>query len=291
MAKKDLFDEIIECISLEGERTPLLSLDSGVRARLFAPLRGGAATKNGAPAPKGTVPSPPPTMKSSPSPGPSVQRRESGAAPGNPASKLSQVKEGVNTYQPSGTVPSGDLGQLQNTVSACKKCKLHSGRTNTVFGSGPSAARLMFVGEGPGEDEDLQGLPFVGRAGQLLTKMISAMQFDRAEVYIANIVKCRPPGNRAPEDDEVEACLPYLERQIELIRPEVIVTLGAVPLKALFNLTGITRLRGGWLEYKGIRTMPTFHPSYLLRSPGMKKYAWEDLQKVMKCFGKLPQKP
>lgn len=148
----------------------------------------------------------------------------------------------------------------------------------------------MFIGEGPGENEDLQGLPFVGRAGELLTRMIAAMGFDRAkDVYIANIVKCRPPGNRNPEETEAVTCLPFLERQIELIQPKVIVLLGAVPLLYLLNMRGIMRLHGSWFEYKGIKTLPTFHPAYLLRSPDKKADAWHDLQIVMREFGHVPK--
>jgi DNA polymerase len=146
----------------------------------------------------------------------------------------------------------------------------------------------MFIGEGPGADEDRTGRPFVGAAGQLLDKMIVAMQFQREEVYIANVVKCRPPGNRDPEPDEAVACLPYLQRQIELIQPQVIVTLGRTPLRYLLGLTGITARRGKWLEWRGIPCMPTFHPSYLLRVPGDKGKVWSDLQQVMRRLGKTP---
>ena len=144
----------------------------------------------------------------------------------------------------------------------------------------------MFIGEGPGADEDAQGIPFVGRAGELLTKMIKAMTFDRSEVYIANIVKCRPPENRNPSDEEAEVCIPFLKRQIELVNPKVIVLLGAVPLKYLMGKTGISRMRGTWMEYKGIQVMPTYHPAYLLRNPGAKKDVWQDLQEVMSVLGR-----
>jgi uracil-DNA glycosylase family 4 len=145
------------------------------------------------------------------------------------------------------------------------------------------------VGEGPGADEDQQGEPFVGRAGQLLTKMIEAMGFARSDVYIANVVKCRPPGNRDPEPDEIEACEPFLKSQIAAIRPRVIVALGRFAVQTLLHdATPISRLRGKWREYEGVKLMPTFHPAYLLRSPAEKKPAWEDLQQVMKEFGKSP---
>ena len=183
-----------------------------------------------------------------------------------------------------------DWEELERCVSCCTKCPLCRNRKNTVFGQGNRNARLMFIGEGPGAEEDKQGLPFVGEAGQLLTKMISAMQFTREEVYIGNIVKCRPPGNRNPEEGEVEKCLAYIQRQIELVNPEVIVLLGAVPLKAIFGITtGITRNRGKFLKYNGkIPVMPTFHPAFLLRNNGAKREVWEDLQSVMKLLGKTP---
>ncbi len=179
-----------------------------------------------------------------------------------------------------------DIDQLRERVKNCKRCRLASTRTQTVFSDGDPKAQLMFIGEGPGADEDAQGLPFVGKAGQLLTKMIEAMGFQRSEVYIANVVKCRPPGNRTPEKDEAKPCMPYLLRQIELVKPKVIVLLGAVALKYLLDITGIIRARGTWHEFHGIKVMPTFHPALLLRDPSQKKLVWEDLQKVMKEFGK-----
>jgi uracil-DNA glycosylase len=179
------------------------------------------------------------------------------------------------------------LTQLEQAAKQCCDCPLAASRTNVVFGEGAPDADLMFIGEGPGFHEDQQGRPFVGRAGDLLTRMIEAMRFTRAEVYIGNIVKCRPPDNRNPLPAEAAACLPYLLRQIELINPRVLVLLGAVPLKYLFNKTGITRLRGSWLDYRGIQVMPTFHPAYLLRNPPAKREVWQDLQMVMKVLGKL----
>lgn len=178
------------------------------------------------------------------------------------------------------------MKNLKEKVSECVKCGLHKERRNTVFGAGPVNAELMFIGEGPGEDEDIQGLPFVGRAGQLLTKMITAMRFDRNDVYIANIVKCRPPNNRNPSEEEAAQCIPYLEKQIEIIKPKSIVLLGAVPARYILKVEAISKVRGTWQEYKGIRVMPTYHPAYLLRNPAAKKDVWEDLKKVMKFFGK-----
>lgn len=180
-----------------------------------------------------------------------------------------------------------DIKSLQDIVLTCNKCNLYNSRKNVVFGEGNFNAELMFIGEGPGRDEDLQGRPFVGKSGQLLTKMIKAMGYERTEVYIANIVKCRPPFNRNPNPDEAKCCLGYLNRQIELIKPKVLVLLGAVPLRFLLEKSGIKRLHGYWHEYMGVKTMPTFHPAFLLRDPTQKKYAWDDLQKVMKFVGKL----
>jgi DNA polymerase len=147
----------------------------------------------------------------------------------------------------------------------------------------------MFVGEAPGADEDIQGEPFVGRAGQLLTKIIEAIELHRDDVYIANVIKCRPPGNRNPEPDEVETCEPFLFQQIDIIKPKVIVGLGKFAAQTLLrDSTPITKMRGNWREYEGVKLMPTFHPAYLLRQPAEKKKAWEDLQQVMKFFGKQP---
>ena len=170
---------------------------------------------------------------------------------------------------------------------SCQKCELAKTRNSVVFGEGNPHARLMFIGEGPGADEDLQGRPFVGKAGQLLDKMIAAMKFTREEVFIANVVKCRPPNNRVPSSDEATACIGYLKRQIELVKPEVIVLLGAVSMRFLLGKTGISKLRGTWQEYNGIPVMPTYHPAFLLRNPGAKADVWKDLQAVMSRLGKL----
>ena len=177
-----------------------------------------------------------------------------------------------------------NLQELRDDIGDCRRCKLHSGRTHVVFGIGNPSARLMFVGEGPGRDEDLKGEPFVGRAGQLLTDIITkGMGLRREDVYIANVVKCRPPQNRNPEPDEVASCEPFLKKQIELIRPEIIVALGKFAVQTLLqSKVPITRLRGNWHTYMGIKLMPTFHPAYLLRNPADKKLVWEDIKKVMK---------
>jgi len=177
------------------------------------------------------------------------------------------------------------LDDVRAALGDCTRCKLCSGRKTLVFGVGSPKARLVFVGEGPGAEEDNQGIPFVGAAGQLLTKMIGAMGYARDEVYICNVVKCRPPGNRNPEPDEIAACQPFLEAQLQAIQPEVIVALGKFAAQTLLRSdTPITRLRGQWREYVGIPLMPTFHPAYLLRNPAEKKAAWTDLQAVMSRF-------
>ena len=185
------------------------------------------------------------------------------------------------------------LEEIRKEIGDCTRCKLHQGRKTIVFGEGDEKASVVFVGEGPGFEEDQQGRPFVGAAGQLLTDIIEkGMKIRRAEVYICNIVKCRPPGNRNPEPDEVAACIGFVKQQIAVIKPKVIVTLGNVPTQNLLGTKeGITRIRGKWHEYEGIPVMPTFHPSYLLRSPGEKKWAWIDIQEVMKKLGmEIPEK-
>lgn len=175
------------------------------------------------------------------------------------------------------------LAALRQEIGpACTRCKLHTlGRRQVVFGVGSAQARLMFVGEAPGEDEDKQGEPFVGRAGQLLTKIIEAIGMTREQVYIANVIKCRPPGNRNPEPDEVDTCEPYLFRQIAAIQPRVIVALGKFAAQSLLRTTEpITRMRGRVFEFRGALLVPTFHPAYLLRNPPAKREVWEDMKKV-----------
>lgn len=181
----------------------------------------------------------------------------------------------------------GDLTSLREFIGECTRCKLHRGRTNIVFGVGDPNADLMFIGEGPGADEDAKGEPFVGRAGQLLTDIIErGMGLQRSQVYICNVVKCRPPENRNPEPDEVLACEPFLFRQIEIVKPRVIVGLGAFAVQCVLRLkTPISKLRGNWHEVRGIKMMPTFHPAYLLRNPGDKRLVWSDIQEVMKSLG------
>jgi uracil-DNA glycosylase len=180
------------------------------------------------------------------------------------------------------------LDELRQRLHDCQRCKLSGlGRKTIVFGAGNPRAELVFVGEGPGEEEDKQGVPFVGAAGQLLTKMIQAMTFSRDDVYICNVVKCRPPLNRNPESDEIAQCDPFLKAQLKAIGPKVIVALGKFASQTLLaDDTPITRMRGQWREYQGVALMPTFHPAYLLRNPSEKKLAWSDLQEVMKKLGR-----
>jgi DNA polymerase len=174
------------------------------------------------------------------------------------------------------------LDELRAVAVVCVKCKLAKSRTQVVYGVGNPNADLMFIGEAPGRDEDLKGEPFVGRAGQLLTDIIKAMKLTRDDVYIANVIKCRPPENRNPEPDELEACHPYIQRQVEIIQPKVIVTLGRFALQSLTGKAyGISAARGNWLDYNGVKVMPTYHPAYLLRTPSAKKEVWADMKKVM----------
>ena len=181
----------------------------------------------------------------------------------------------------------GDLlADLEAIVTACQKCKLAKTRTQVVYGVGNPKADLMFIGEAPGRDEDLQGKPFVGRAGQLLTDIIKAMTLTRDDVYIANVIKCRPPENRNPEPDELDECRPYIRRQVDLIQPKVIVTLGRFALQSLTEKAyAVSAVRGQWLEWNGIKVMPTYHPAYLLRNPAAKKDVWTDMKKVMAELG------
>lgn len=178
------------------------------------------------------------------------------------------------------------LVAVRTDIGDCTRCKLHGqGRKQIVFGVGNPNADLMFVGEAPGGDEDIQGIPFVGRAGQLLTKIIEAIDLRRDEVYIANVIKCRPPGNRNPEQDEVETCEPFLFQQIDIIKPKVIVALGTFAARALLRtLDPISRLRGRIYEYRGAKLIPTFHPAYLLRNPSSKREVWEDMKLVRKLL-------
>lgn len=273
-----------------------------VDARLAAELRGAglarlrAQTAKAAPSvaaqPAPPAPQPPPAARpmAPRAPPPEAERPVSARAPEPPPAARPSV--GPLPGGPLPGVVEGErptLDEIRRELGDCRRCKLCDGRKNIVFGSGNPRAELVFVGEGPGADEDQQGVPFVGAAGQLLTKMIEAMGYRRDDVYICNVVKCRPPGNRNPEPDEVTACEPFLRAQLRAVQPRVIVALGKFAAQTLLrDQTPITKMRGHWREYEGIKLMPTFHPAYLLRQPAEKKKAWEDLQQVMKFFGKQP---
>ncbi len=179
------------------------------------------------------------------------------------------------------------LKDLRKEIGDCRKCRLSKGRKNIVFGEGNQNAKIMFIGEGPGREEDIQARPFVGDAGKLLTSLINKMGFKREDVYIGNVIKCRPPSNRDPEEDEMAACSPFLEKQIEIIKPEVIVALGRISSHFLTrSKIPISKLRGRFYDYKGIPVMPTFHPAYLLRNPKDKWLTWDDVQKVLEKLKK-----
>jgi DNA polymerase len=208
---------------------------------------------------------------------------EPGSSNGVASAGLLGEVEGNLFSDYTGAYQTETLEDLRAAIGDCRRCKLWSGRTHLVFGVGNPNAKVMFIGEGPGRDEDLRGEPFVGRAGQLLTDIITkGMGMARADVYIANVVKCRPPENRNPEPDEIASCEPFLKKQIDLVRPKVIVALGKFAVQTLLKSKDpITRLRGIWRDYYGIKLMPTFHPAYLLRNPGDKKFVWEDIKKVL----------
>lgn len=279
MRRRTLLNQIIQCLEIESENYAYADVSPAILQKFMQLKKNVPAT----------------SAKPQESKAPTPVRPAPSATPAA-AANYSRTRETANTITPENApkpterpeVVGMQMDELAAAAAECTLCGLHRTRTKSVFGDGNRKAELMFIGEGPGRDEDEQGLPFVGKAGQLLTKMINAMQFTREEVYIANIVKCRPPENRNPSDEEAAKCLPYLNRQIDIINPKVIVILGAVPLKYLLGLTGITRIRGTWYEYRGIKVMPTLHPAYLLRNPSAKKEAWDDLQKVMKFFGKKP---
>ncbi|MBF6567813.1 MAG: uracil-DNA glycosylase [Candidatus Binataceae bacterium] len=218
------------------------------------------------------------------------------ARAGTPTPSAAQVPPG-NSPNPSGAAEilakypglenCNTLEAMRDFIGDCRRCKLAPERINLVFGVGNPKAELMFVGEAPGADEDARGEPFVGRAGQLLTDIIErGMGIARSEVYICNVIKCRPPGNRNPEPEEVAACEPFLIRQIGLVKPRAIVGLGTFAVQALLKVkTPISKLRGAWHEVHGIKLMPTFHPAYLLRNPADKRLVWSDIQEVMKLLG------
>jgi len=187
-----------------------------------------------------------------------------------------------------GSFSLSDLGAVRSELGDCRRCKLHPYRRHIVFGTGNPRAKLVFVGEAPGRDEDLQGEPFVGQAGQLLTKIIQSIKLSRDEVYITNIIKCRPPENRNPEPDEISACEPFLIKQIQVIRPELICALGTFAAQTLLKTEEkISALRGNFHEYQGIPLMPTYHPAFLLRNPYRKREVWEDMKKIRREYDRL----
>ena len=271
-------------VAADGEREELRTLVAQLRTNIAARGRSGLlgvamtadaprkAAALAAASPPAPLPSPPPqpvTMKPAEPREPHVEERDPNAPRG--AAGLQLVRE--------------ELGD-------CKRCKLCTARTNIVFGVGNPDANLVFVGEAPGADEDAQGEPFVGKAGQLLTKMIEAMGYARGDGYICNVLKCRPPGNRNPEPDEVASCEPFLKKQLGAIRPRMIVALGKFAVQCLLrDDSPISRLRGNLRTYEGIPLMPTFHPAYLLRAPSKKKLAWDDLKAVHAALAQVGISP
>jgi uracil-DNA glycosylase len=212
----------------------------------------------------------------------------------HPDPNHSPASQDVQALQPPSPQPLDplarlSLAELETVAKQCTECRLHRGRTHVVFGVGNPHAELMFVGEAPGRDEDLQGEPFVGRAGQLLTRIIEAIGMQRQDVYIANVIKCRPPNNRNPEVDEISRCEPYIIRQIALVKPRLIVALGTFAAQTLLKTKlPISQLRGRFHLYQGVRVMPTFHPAFLLRNPDRKRAVWEDMQAVQRELRQPP---
>jgi uracil-DNA glycosylase family 4 len=201
------------------------------------------------------------------------------------------VVQAVSLFEALDRVEGDTLELVRENLGECTRCRLHKQRNKIVFGAGNARAELVFVGEGPGHDEDMQGLPFVGRAGKLLTQMIEAMGLQREDVYICNVVKCRPPENRKPEDDEVATCSPYLYRQLDVIAPKAIVCLGGVAAQTLLKTKDpISRFRGNWFDFRNVKLLATYHPAYLLRNPAAKSEVWKDLQKVMLLLGLKPKR-
>jgi DNA polymerase len=221
-----------------------------------------------------------------PSPKPVLPPAPSIVAPATQKISVLPLAPKVSLFDALNKIADDSLLKIRADLGECTRCKLHSVRNKIVFGDGNPKAQLVFVGEGPGRDEDAQGLPFVGRAGKLLTQMIEAMGLHRKDTYICNVVKCRPPENRLPEPDEIKTCSPFLLRQLDAIAPKVIVCLGACAAQTLLETNrGISHFRGEWLEFRGTRLLATYHPAYLLRNPAAKADVWKDLQKVMAVLG------
>ena len=233
-------------------------------------------------APHATAPNRTPALEAA---SPRRAPEQLGAPPSKPASVFIPPVAGPSLFEEK--IENDSLERIRDDIGPnCTRCKLHKARTNIVFGVGNPKAQLVFVGEGPGRDEDAQGEPFVGRAGKLLTQMIEAMGLRRQDVYICNVVKCRPPENRLPEKDEIATCSPYLIRQLGVIQPKVICCLGSCSAQTMLQTTeGISRFRGQWFDFRGSKLIATYHPAYLLRNPAAKGEVWKDLQKVMAVLG------
>jgi uracil-DNA glycosylase family 4 len=289
-------------------------LESGKRARVEAWLRYGADLELG---PyyrdrAATASGPPPDANATsqgsevarPAMSPAARTPSTVSAVGLPLATASPVTvasvrssaavpfaQAPSLFEASDRIEDDTLQLIRETIGDCTRCKLHKARTNIVFGVGSVKAELVFVGEGPGHDEDIKGEPFVGRAGKLLTQMIEAMGLRREDVYICNVVKCRPPENRLPEKEEITTCSPFLFRQIDVIRPKVICALGSCASQTLLQTTqGISRFRGEWFDFRGSKLIATYHPAYLLRNPSAKSEVWKDLQKVMAVLGLQPKR-
>jgi DNA polymerase len=277
--------------SLEEKIEERLRYYEDLGIRLFYRDRTPAAATSFVPTASTVAPTPAPEENSLPKPIAKPLPPKAAAVAATPRIAPIVAPSGPSLFESVDKIKDDTLPKIREDIGDCTRCKLHKGRNKIVFGDGSPKAELVFIGEGPGADEDQQGIPFVGRAGKLLTQMIEAMGLQRQDVYICNVVKCRPPENRAPEPDEVTTCSPYLLRQIDVIRPKVIVCLGAVAAKTLLETTrGISQFRGQWLEWRGYKLMATYHPAYLLRNPHAKGEVWKDLQKVMAELGLQPPK-
>jgi uracil-DNA glycosylase len=283
------------------------SMDSAKRSRVEAWLQYGDdlglapyfLARSG-PVVSSSQPSDPSTSMDMPSPAKSAAKSIAaavGSMPGAPSRMVGSslpiisVAPGPTLFEAAERVVGETLEDIRADLGECIRCRLHKARTKIVFGVGNPKAELVFVGEGPGHDEDVQGEPFVGRAGKLLTQMIEAMSLRREDVYICNVVKCRPPENRLPDKDEIAVCSPFLLRQLTSIQPKVICCLGACSAQTLLATNqGISRFRGEWFDFRGSKLIATYHPAYLLRNPAAKSEVWKDLQKVMAVLGLQPKK-
>src|SRR5580704_12941947 len=263
--------------------------DLGIR--LFYTDRGPGGAGFAASETVASVPSPAPVFEEISLPKPTLKPAPAKVVPVAAPPPLVVPPSGPSLFEAMDKVKDDTLLKIREDLGECTRCKLHKGRNKIVFGDGNPKAELVFVGEGPGADEDMQGLAFVGRAGKLMKQMIEAMGLQREQVYICNVVKCRPPENRKPEDDEVATCSPYLFRQLDVIGPKAIVCLGGTAAQALLKTKdSISRFRGTWFDYRGTKLLATYHPAYLLRNPAAKGEVWKDLQKVMAHLGLQPKK-